>query len=70
MAQPLSAVLVCYMFRLESELTQQPGYSASGLSYMQPMSNNEVKKLERSSIPILLRMDDTFSQFEMTQKED
>ena len=52
MAQPLSAVLVYYMFRSESELTQQPGYSASGLSYMQPMSNNEVKKLERSSIPI------------------
>ena len=52
MAQPLSAVLVYYMFRSESELTQRPGYSTSGLSYMRPMSNNEVKKLERSSIPI------------------
>ena len=52
MAQPLSAILVYYMFRLESELTQWPGYSASGLSYMRPMSNNEDKKLEHSSILI------------------
>ena len=52
MAQPLSAILVYYMFHSESELTQWPGYSASGLSYMRPMSNNEDKKLEHSSILI------------------